>query len=419
MQTPFFPDADTTRQIAESFGTPVYVYDETSLRAAAADVLAFPNAFGLTARYAMKANPNAAVLRLFSSCGLHIDASSGHEVRRALRAGVPPEQISLSSQELPAEAADFIRLGVKINATSIRQVETAGAASPGARIGLRFNPGLGSGGTNRTNVGGPASSFGIWHEQLPLARAAAARHGLVIERIHTHIGSGADPAVWQKVAGMSLDLVRHFPDAHTLNLGGGYKVARMPSEKATDLQVVGAPVRDAFVRFAAETGRRLRLEIEPGTYLVALSGVLVSGVQDVVATGAAGYTFLRLDTGMTEILRPSLYGAQHPITLVPADPARAAATKPQVVVGHCCESGDILTPAPGDPEGLLPRELPEAVPGDLLVIGGAGAYCAGMSSKNYNSFPEAPEVLLGADGLPRLIRRRQALEQIVANEVEP
>ncbi|MFO1531824.1 MAG: diaminopimelate decarboxylase, partial [Kiritimatiellia bacterium] len=254
MQTPFFPDADTTRQIAESFGTPVYVYDEASLRAAAADVLAFPNAFGLTARYAMKANPNAAVLRLFSSCGLHIDASSGHEVRRALRAGVPPEQISLSSQELPAEVADFIRLGVKINATSPRQIETTGAASPGARIGLRFNPGLGSGGTNRTNVGGPASSFGIWHEQLPQARAAAARHGLVIERIHTHIGSGADPAVWQKVAGMSLDLVRHFPDVHTLNLGGGYKVARMPAEKATDLQIVGAPVRDAFARFAAETG---------------------------------------------------------------------------------------------------------------------------------------------------------------------
>lgn len=419
MQTPFFPDADTTRQIAESFGTPVYVYDEASLRAAAADVLAFPNAFGLTARYAMKANPNAAVLRLFSSCGLHIDASSGHEVRRAVRAGVPPEQISLSSQELPAQVADFIRLGVKINATSLRQIETTGAASPGARIGLRFNPGLGSGGTNRTNVGGPASSFGIWHEQLPQARAAAARHGLVIERIHTHIGSGADPAVWQKVAGMSLDLVRHFPDVHTLNLGGGYKVARMPAEKATDLQIVGAPVRDAFARFAAETGRKLRLEIEPGTYLVALSGVLVSGVQDVVATGGAGYTFLRLDTGMTEILRPSLYGAQHPVALVPADAARTAATKPQVVVGHCCESGDILTPAPGDPEGLLPRELPEAVPGDLLVIGGAGAYCAGMSAKNYNSFPEAPEVLLGADGLPRLIRRRQALEQIVANEVEP
>jgi diaminopimelate decarboxylase len=242
----------------------------------------------------------------------------------------------------------------------------------------------------------------------------------VVERIHTHIGSGTDPAVWQKVAGMSLALTRHFPSVHTLNLGGGYKVARMPTEKGTNLQTVGAPVRDAFAAFAAETGRKLRLEIEPGTYLVALAGVLVATVQDVVDTGADGYTFLRLDSGMTEILRPSLYGAQHPLQVVPVlAPAHAPRIRPQVVVGHCCESGDILTPAPGDSEGLLPRELPAADPGDLLVIGGAGAYCAGMSAKNYNSFPEAPEVLLRADGLPRLIRRRQALEQIVANEVEP
>ena len=420
MQTPFFPDADTTRQIAESFGTPVYVYDEAALTRAARDVLAFPNAFGLTARYAMKANPNAAVLRLFSSLGLHIDASSGHEVHRALRAGTPPEHISLSSQELPDEAAELLDLGVKINATSLLQIAKIGAARPGSHIGLRVNPGLGSGGTKRTNVGGPASSFGIWHEHLAEAAEAATRHDLVIERIHTHIGSGTDPAVWQKVAGMSLALTLRFPSVHTLNLGGGYKVARMPSEKGTDLQTVGAPVREAFERFAAETGRKLRLEIEPGTYLVALSGVLVATVQDVVDTGADGYTFLRLDTGMTEILRPSLYGAQHPLQVVPVlAPAQAPRVRPQVVVGHCCESGDILTPAPGDPEGLLPRDLPAADPGDLLVIGGAGAYCAGMSAKNYNSFPEAPEVLLRTDGLPRLIRRRQSLEQIVANEVEP
>ena len=420
MQTPFFPDADTTRQIAESFGTPVYVYDEAALSRAARDVLAFPNAFGLTARYAMKANPNAAVLRLFSSLGLHIDASSGHEVHRALRAGIPPEHISLSSQELPDEAAELLDLGVKINATSLLQIAKIGAARPGSHIGLRFNPGLGSGGTNRTNVGGPASSFGIWHEHLAEAAEAATRHDLVVERIHTHIGSGTDPAVWQKVAGMSLALTLRFPAVHTLNLGGGYKVARMPSEKGTDLQTVGAPVREAFERFASETGRKLRLEIEPGTYLVALAGVLVATVQDVVDTGADGYTFLRLDTGMTEILRPSLYGAQHPLQVVPVlAPAQAPRVRPQVVVGHCCESGDILTPAPGDPEGLLPRNLPAADPGDLLVIGGAGAYCAGMSAKNYNSFPEAPEVLLRTDGLPRLIRRRQSLEQIVANEVEP
>lgn len=405
------------RRIRAEFGTPVHVYDEATLTRNARQVLAFPNAFGLTARFAMKANPTAAVLKLFQSLGLHIDASTGFECRRAMRAGFPGPHISLSSQELPEDFADLVRLGVKVNATSLRQLERFGQALPGGRVGLRINPGLGSGSTNRTNVGGPGSSFGLWHESIPQAQAIAARHGLIIERLHTHIGSGSDPEVWKRVSEMSLNLVRQFPAVDTFNLGGGYKVGRMSHEKSTDLQDVGAPMKAAFERFAAETGRRLRLEIEPGTFLVALAGAVVSTVQDIVSTGAAGHTFLRLDTGMTEVLRPSLYGAQHPITVVPATERGDTDTASYLVAGHCCESGDILTPAPGDPEGLQPRVLQRAEIGDIAVIDGTGAYCAGMPAKNYNSFPEAAEVLVAADGTPRLIRRRQTLDQMLANEV--
>jgi diaminopimelate decarboxylase len=117
---------------------------------------------------------------------------------------------------------------------------------------------------------------------------------------------------------------------------------------------------------------------------------------------------------MTEILRPSLYGSQHPAYLYPASPTTAV--KNYVIVGHCCESGDLISCAPGEPETLAARPLSEAKAGDLCVIGGAGAYCAGMSTKNYNSFPEAPEVLLRRDGKFALIRRRQTLEQIIQNE---
>ena len=128
-------------------------------------------------------------------------------------------------------------------------------------------------------------------------------------RIHTHIGSGSDPEVWQEVTNDSIDLVRHFPDVTVLNLGGGYKVGRMSYEQSTDLQVVGEPVKRLFADFAKETGRELKLEIEPGTYLTANSGTLLSRVQDMTTTGADGHTFLKLDSGMTEVLRPSLYGA--------------------------------------------------------------------------------------------------------------
>ena len=401
--------------IAAAQGTPCYIYDQATLEAQADAMLAFPNAFGLTVRFAMKACPNASVLRLFAAKGLHLDASSGYEVRRAIKAGVPAERISLSSQELPADFAELLLLGIHVNACSLLQLERIGQARPGQSVGLRFNPGRGSGGTGKTNVGGPDSSFGIWHEWAEQAQAIAAQYKLKVVRIHTHIGSGSDPVVWQEVSAASLALVLRFPDVVTLNLGGGYKVARVATEKGTDPQVVGAPVKLAFEKFAAEHGRSLRLEIEPGTFLVANAGAVLCRVQDVVSTGTR--EFLKLDSGMTEILRPSLYGSQHPVYLYPAQPT--GRTREYVVVGHCCESGDLISCAPGEPETLAARALPEAVAGDLVVIGGAGAYCAGMSTKNYNSFPEAPEVLLQARGQFQLIRRRQTLEQILQNETSP
>jgi diaminopimelate decarboxylase len=412
---PRFLDYTTARAVDANFGTPVYVYDQEALEANAAAVLAFPNAYGLTARYAMKASPNAAILKIFAKAGFHFDASSGHEVHRAMAAGITAEKISLSAQELPADLGDLLDAGLRFNACSLAQLERFGQLKPGGQVGIRINPGAGSGGNNRTNVGGPSSSFGIWHEWIPQVKELLSKYSLTAVRIHTHIGSGSDPGVWLKVARMNFDLVRQFHDVVTLNLGGGYKVGRMPDEKSTDLQIVGAPVKAKFEEFAAETGRRIHLEVEPGTYLVANACALLAKVQDVVSTGEGGYDFIKLNTGMTELLRPSIYGAQHPISLLQG--MEKEVTKDYVVVGHCCESGDILTPAPGDPELLATRKLPLAEIGDFCVIDGSGAYASAMAPKHYNSYPEAPEVMLDAGQTPHLIRRRQKLEDIWANEV--
>lgn len=414
METLRFLTAGQVHAVREQFGTPTFVYDMETLRRQAREALAFPNAYGLTVRYAMKASPNATLLRVFDRMGLHMDASSGYEVRRAMRAGIAADKISLSTQEFPEDFSSLHAAGIRFNACSLHQLESFGKAYPGARLGLRFNPGLGSGGTSRTNVGGPASSFGIWHEDLPRVKELVEEHRLKVVRIHTHIGSGSDPAVWQRTASLSLELVKAFPLVNTLNLGGGYKVARMADETATDLQRIGAPVREAFVALAEETGRKIHLEIEPGTFLVANACSLVARIQDMTHTGESGYRFLKLDCGMTDILRPSLYGAQHPLVLVPAVPNDAQ--EDYVVVGHCCESGDLLTPAPGDPEALATRRLAQAKIGDLCVIEGVGAYCASMSTANYNAFPQAAEVLLDEAGL-HLIRKRQELDQIIANEI--
>lgn len=410
-----FLNREMALQIAENYPSPCYVYSKAKLIEQATKALAFPNAFGITVRYAMKASSNKAILQLFDSMGLHIDASSGYEARRAIYAGIAPEKISISSQQIPDDIVELYNMGVKFNACSLQQLETFGKLLPNNRLGLRINPGLGSGGTNRTNVGGVASSFGIWKDYIPQAQEICKKYNLKIIRIHTHIGSGSDPLVWQKVAQMSLDNVKLFKDVKVLNMGGGYKVGRMQDEVSTDLQKIAQPIAEAIANFAQETGRKLHFEIEPGTFLLANTASVVSKVQDMCDTGKDGYKFIKLNTGMTDLLRPSIYGAQHPIVIV--QKVEDDSSQDYIVVGHCCESGDILTPAAGDPEGLKPRTLASAKIGDVCVIEGCGAYCSSMSTKNYNSYPAIAEYMLEADSSIRQIRRPQSLEEVFACEV--
>jgi len=411
-----FLTEDQVRQTQREFGTPVFVYDERTLEAQARKVLNFPNAYGFGARYAMKALPNATIIRLLHDMGLHIDASSGFEAERAMLAGVPPEHIQITAQELPKDLPSLLDKGVLFNACSLHQLRTYGRLRPGSEVSVRINPGLGSGHSNRTNTGGPSASFGIWHEHLDQVFEVQREFGLRLTRMHTHIGSGSDPEVWNHCAQMSLGIAARLPEVTSLTLGGGFKVGRMSYEVSADLEQIGLHIKRDFEAFYKQHGRKLRVEIEPGTFLVANVGALVCTAIDIIDTGANGYRFIKVDSGMTEVVRPSMYGAQHPIVVVPATPG-SRGTHEYLVVGHCCESGDVLTPEPGNPEGLKTRELTEAIIGDAVVVEGAGAYCAAMSSKNYNSFPEAPEVLLRKDGTFQLIRKRQTLEQMLINEI--
>jgi diaminopimelate decarboxylase len=400
-------------EVRSRFGTPCYVYERAALESAARTALAFPAPFGFTLRYALKANPSRGVLDVFRALGLHVDASSDFEVERALRAGFAPAQIQLTSQMPSRALAEILGRGILFNACSLHQLEAFGRAAPGSEVCVRMNPGLGSGSSNRTNTGGPGASFGIWHEYLGEAVQIAERHDVRITRLHSHIGSGTDPEVWKRVTRMTLDLAAKLPDVQRVNLGGGFKVGRMAGEKSVDMADVGAHVRQELVGFRDRDGRALHLEIEPGTYLVANAGMVVATCVDVVDTGRDGYLFAKLDAGMTEVTRPSLYGAQHPIDVLAADREPADV----VFVGPCCESGDILTPAPGDPEALAPRRVARPQIGDVVVIGGAGAYCAAMATINYKSYPQAPEVMLEPDGTLRLLRKRQTFDQLLENEV--
>lgn len=409
-----FLSSKEVKAIAEDYGTPVFVYSEAKLLQQAKAALSFKAPFGLRVRYAMKANPNSHIVKFLYNQGIQIDASSGFEAERAILAGVIPEHILVTSQELPKNLKELVEQGVLFNACSLHQLESYGKLFPGSEVCVRINPGLGSGHSNRTNVGGPSSSFGIWHEYIDQINEIAERYNLTINRLHTHIGSGSDPDVWTKVAAMSLEQVKKFPDVVTLDLGGGFKVARMKDEIGTNLKTIAPVISKAFKRFYKETGRKIELEIEPGTFLVANTGSLITQVHDIVDTGDEGYTFLKIDSGMTEIMRTTLYGAQHPLVIV----GESKGSKKYVVVGHCCESGDILTPYPGDPEAIAERLLQKAEIGDLLVVEGVGAYCAYMSAQNYNSFPLRPEVIKTLDGKFIEISKRETLQEMLHLENE-
>lgn len=405
------------REITRSFNLPIYVYDEKTLLESAKKVINFPNAYGLTPRYAIKALSTAVILKLFNEHGLHFDASSGYEIERAIRIGIAPEKIQLTSQKLPNNLEEFVKKGVIFNATSLFQLESYGKLFPDKNISIRINPGMGSGHVKRVNVGGPSSSFGIWKDDIPQAKQIAKKYNLKINKLHTHIGSGTNPNIWKKVAKLSLNTVKLFPDVHTLNLGGGFKIAHSDHEKTTDIQNTGNVIKDIFISFYKETGRRIKLEIEPGNYLVTKSGILITKIIDKNYTGKDGYNFIKINSGITEITRPAMYGSIHSMYIIKNNENKNKETEDTLVVGHCCESGDILTPEINDPEELEPVKLKKSEIGDHLVIENIGGYCSSMSFSNYNSFPQAGELLLKVDGNLKVIRKRQTMEQIIQNEI--
>ncbi len=371
--------------------TPRYEYSKRRLseKITYLQNLALP--YGYTLRYAVKANPFPQIITMMHEAGVHFDASSSYEACELIAQGIPPEHISLSSQQSAHTLQELVRSGVLYVATSLHQLDQYVAlVEKPLEVAVRINPEFGQGHNKRTNTGGVNSSFGIWHEYIPEVLQKTAEAGIRIHRLHMHIGSGADPRVWEKVIDQALATVLQFPDVEILDIGGGFKVHRYGDEKEADMELIAKMCNLKLIEFLKTTGRKIHLEIEPGTYFIAHAGVLVAHIDDIVATGKEGYTFLRLNTGMNDFLRSTLYGAQHRIAVI----NNSIAIKKYVVVGHNCESGDILTPVLGNPEEIEVRELAEAHIGDEVRIYDCGAYCASMRARGYNSFPDALEVMV-------------------------
>ena len=404
--------------LAASYGTPVFVYDVETAKNNYCYFSSIPNAYGLTVRYSIKANPNRAVLQLFNRLGAHFDASSVWEAQRAVDVGIAPGRILLTSQEISEGWKELCRAGMEFDAGSLSQLAMFGQAFPGSDVSIRFNPGFGSGLVKKLTSGGSHSSFGTWHELADDAAALAERHGLRVRRLHFHIGSGHETTVLERTVSKALEFCRKMPSVEILNLGGGYRVAAMAGDPQYDHHAMGARIAGQLERFETETGRRLKLELEPGNYMMALAGSLITRVIDLVDTGDDGFRFAKIDGGLTELIRPSYYGALHPLVAVSARGEIRSGSESYMVSGHCCIAGDSLTPVPGHGEDFTPQRLSRVEIGDFIVVERTGGYAASMCLKNFNSYPDAPEVFRIEANRYALVRKRQDLSQITQNEID-
>ncbi|MEG0920151.1 MAG: diaminopimelate decarboxylase [Comamonas sp.] len=413
MSNPFSPDL--LWQLADEFGTPLWAYDAATIRQRIAELKAFD-----TVRFAQKACSNIHILELMRGQGVKVDAVSRGEILRALAAGYTtggePSDIVFTADVMDeATLATVVEHQVPVNAGSIDMLHQLGAASPGHGVWLRINPGFGHGHSNKTNTGGEHSKHGIWHTDLTMALAVIAERGLKLIGLHMHIGSGVDYGHLQEVCGAMVQLVQQTKgaghDLHAISAGGGLSIPYKEGDATIDTTHYFG-LWDA-ARKQAETimGHPLGLEIEPGRYLVAESGVLLGAVR---ATKNAGNNhFVLVDTGFNELMRPSMYGSYHAMHIQRRGVGVLPPKGDAVVAGPLCESGDVFTQ--GDGGVVLPRALGDAQVGDLLVIHDTGAYGASMSS-NYNTRPLAAEVLVDG-GQARLIRRRQTVEELLALEL--
>ena len=405
-------DPDRIRRVVSEHGTPVYAYDADVLRAQTRSLQAFD-----VVRYAQKACSNTHILKLLRAEGALVDSVSLGELERAARAGFTPDGeppgVVFTADIFNGPTLDrVVEADIPVNAGSEDMLSQLGERKRGHKVWLRVNPGFGSGHSRKTSTGGESSKHGIWHENLPGALERIDAYDLDLVGLHMHIGSGADIEHLKRVCRAMVDCVRSIErDVRAISGGGGLPIPYRDGESGIDVEAYFG-CWDAARREVEEiVGHRVLLEIEPGRYIAGASGVLVGEVR---ATKTMGNNFFAVvDAGFDNLLRPAMYGSWHEISLIPQNGGTAGRPERATLVGGpLCESGDVFTQESGGI--VVPRELPEARVGDLLVLHDAGAYAASMAS-NYNSRPLAPEVLVDGDDI-RLIRRRQEIDDLLALE---
>jgi diaminopimelate decarboxylase len=396
--------------IAREVGTPVFVYSTAAMQERARGLIAALSTLdNALIAYAVKANPNAAVITTLAAEGLGADVVSIGEYRRARAGGVAPEKIVFSGVgKTASEMAMALEGGLcQFNLESVPEAEMLSevAQSMGreAPVAFRVNPDVEAGSHAKISTGAAHNKFGIPIGDAPAACARVRDlPGLKLRGLAVHIGSQLTSLTpleraFEKVGAMIAQLRAEGHDIATADLGGGLGLQYDPSAPAP-------PTPEDYGAMVARVTRgwNVRLIFEPGRLMVGDAGVLLTEV--IRVKPGARYPFVILDAAMNDLMRPSLYDAWHGIDAVAPNGERIVAD----VVGPVCETGDTFAVA---------RSMDKVGPGDLMIIRTAGAYAATMGS-TYNSRPLTPEVLVNGSEWA-VVRERQDVEAFLRDERVP
>jgi len=405
------PDIKELKALTEKFATPLYIYSEEKIRKQYAQLTEQFKTFRNLICYAVKANSNLSILKIFVEMGAGFDIVSGGELRRVIAAGGAPSKVVFSGvgktrEEIEYALAQQIKSFNVESASELKLIEkTAATMKLKASISFRINPDVNVDTHPYLATGLKTSKFGMpLSDAVSLYSLVKESEWLSLRGLSCHIGSQITDLVPFRTAYKEmLSAADHFlglgAEITFVDLGGGIGVSYGGKYEPLDLDSYGEMVREL------RANKPYELLFEPGKFLVAEAGILLTKV--IYKKSNQANKFVIVDAGMNDLIRPSLYQAFHKVEVVPAD-GRTLSDKlvETDVVGPVCETGCYFA---------RKRPLPEVREGDFILIRDAGAYAFSMAS-NYNSRPLPAEVLLKPDGTHQLIRRRQSYDEIWSSE---
>lgn len=393
LKTP--PEADTLRTIASNVGTPTYAYVESIVRRQCERLRALVEGLPSRLLYAMKANANPALLRIIRDEGFGLDVVSPGELELALRVGFDPQDLLFSASGMANdEMQHAVDAGVLPNIGSLSRLEAFGRMHSGQSVCVRVNPMIGAGHHEHVVTAGSASKFGIPVSQMAEVMQCIRQYELNLVGLHQHIGSGVHNLTEYRAAlDVLLDVARDIDGLAFINVGGGLSTPQHPDDLDLDADAFREQVTRPLQRFTERYSGDLTIRLEPGRFLVAEAGVLLTQVHTHKKVGER--TIAITDTGMNHLIRPPLYDAYHTVYNL-SNPEGALQTYD--VVGNICESGDVIA------KGRSVQSIEE---GDILAVLDAGAYGIAMASM-YNLRPLPAEVLIRPDGTTETVRPRQS-----------